>query len=64
VDQKPTYRLIEPTFEVEGGTPIDALQHDLNTAWGEGYEFAGMASVREPGGESVPVVVLKKRDAV
>ena len=60
----PTYRLIEPTYEVEGGTPVDGLQHDLNVAWKEGYEFVGTAVVRERGEESVPVVVLKKRDAV
>ena len=60
----PTYRLIEPTFEVEGGTPVDGLQYELNMAWDQGYEFVGTAVVRERGEENVPVVVLKKRDTV
>ena len=62
--QEETYRVVEATYEVSGGTPVDGLQHDLNRAWEEGYEFSGTAVVREPGAEAVPVVVLRKRDAV
>lgn len=39
--------MIEPTFAVEGGTPVDALEHVLNEMAEDGYRFAGIVPVRE-----------------
>ena len=49
--------MIEPTFEVEGGDPVDALEHELNEP---GYHFVGATRVREPGSEWVDVVILER----
>jgi hypothetical protein len=51
------YRVIEPTFDVEGGTPVDALEHVLNEP---GHHFVGATRVREPGGEWVDVIILER----
>jgi hypothetical protein len=53
--------VIETTFEVEGGDPIDALAHVLNED--DGYHFLGATRVREPEGEWVDVIILE-RDAL
>lgn len=51
--------MIEPTFEVEGGNPVQALEYVLNEP---GHHFVGATRVREPGGEWVDVIILE-RDA-
>ena len=51
------YKVIETTYAVDGGDPIDGLQHDLNSS---GYRFVGATRVREPEGEWVDVVILEK----
>lgn len=40
------YRVLEPTFEVEGGTPVDALEHVLNQHAVDGYRLVGSVPVR------------------
>lgn len=47
---------MENTFRVEGGDPVDGLQHVLNH---DGHRFVGATRVREPGGEWVDVVILR-----
>jgi hypothetical protein len=54
------YQVIEPTFQVEGGTPVEALERVLNDQAAEGYHFLAMADVREAGGQWVHVIVLKR----
>lgn len=58
MDQRPRYRVIETTFEVEGGDPLDGLAHVLNET--PGYHLAGTTRVREPRGEWVDVIVLER----
>lgn len=57
MDRRQRYRVIETTYDVDGGTPIDGLQHDLNEP---GVRFVGSTRVREPGGELVDVVILER----
>ena len=54
-----SYRVIEPTFDVEGGTPVDALQKVLNDQAAEGYHLVAPAQVREPDGQWVNVLILR-----
>jgi hypothetical protein len=51
------YSVVETTFEVEGGDPVDGLQHVLNHGH---HRFVGATRVREPGGEWVDVVILER----
>ena len=65
-EEKPRYRVIEPTFHVEGGTPSQALEHVLNEQAGEGYRLRACVPVRgadEAGladRETVTVMVLER----
>jgi len=55
------YKVIEPTYEVEGGdTPLDALARDLNALARDGWRLFGETGVREPGGSWVRVLVLER----
>lgn len=45
------YRVLEPTFDVDGGTPVDALEHELNVAADDGYRLAGVVPVRGVDGD-------------
>jgi hypothetical protein len=55
-----SYRVIEPTFQVTGGTPVEALERVLNDQAAEGYELFTAADVREVDGQWVHVLVLKR----
>ena len=51
--------MIEPTFRVEGGTPIEALERVLNDQAVEGYHLLSTARVREVDGQWVHVLILR-----
>ena len=40
------YRVLEPTFDVDGGTPVDALEHVLNEAADDGFHLLCTVPVR------------------
>ena len=68
-EQEARYRVIEPTFQVDGeGTPADALEFVLNQQAEEGYVLAATVPVRgadEDGRadeEYVQVLVLERRE--
>jgi len=46
-EQAQRYRVVEPTFEVTGGTPVDALAALLNAQAAEGYRLVTVVRVRE-----------------
>jgi hypothetical protein len=57
--------VIEPTFEVEGGTPAEALEHVLNQQAEEGYRLRTCVPVRgakegEADREAVTVMILER----
>lgn len=53
-EPKTRYRVLEPTFDVEGGTPVDALKQVLNQAADDGYRFAGTVPVRGVDDDGIP----------
>lgn len=66
-DEPERYRVLEPTFKVEGeGTPLDALAFVLNRNAEDGYRFAGTVMVRgvdaegRPDREWVHAIVLER----
>ena len=64
-DQAQRYRVVEPTFEVTGGTPMDALAALLNTQAAEGYRLLTTVRVREAhdgrvGAETVDALVFER----
>jgi hypothetical protein len=56
---RPAYRVIEPTFEVSGGTPVEALEKVLNDQARDGYHLLSTAQVREVNRPWVPVLILR-----
>jgi len=64
---EPRYRVIEPTFQVEGGTPSQGLEHVLNAHALDGFRFVACVPVRGAyeGGmvdsESVTVMVFERQ---
>ena len=58
--QRP-YRVIEPTFRVKNGSPVEALEKVLNDQYDEGYSFLTTTHVREENGQWVKVIVLRQQ---
>jgi hypothetical protein len=62
---KARYKVIEPTFEVEGGTPAQALEFVLNQQAEEGYRLRACVPVRgakdgQADSQAVTVMVLER----
>jgi len=45
-EEKPRYLVVEPSFQVEGGTPAQALEHVLNQHAKDGYRLRACVPVR------------------
>ena len=54
------YRVIETTFEVIGGTPVEGLEQLLNDKAAEGWRLVTSTRVRGPESVGVDVIVLER----
>lgn len=55
-----SYKVVEATFEVVGGTPVDGIESFLNAQAAEGWVLVATTAVREPGGAWVHVLILRR----